>query len=88
MQVYLTFKDTDEAVPLASLVDFKRISLAKGERQKVSFSIPYEEFSYYNSKGEKVQHKGKAIVTVSNASPSERSKELGAKMYELEVSVK
>jgi len=88
VQVYLTIKDTEEAVPVAALVDFKRISLVEGEKQKVSFSIPYEEFAYFDSLGERVQHKGKAILTVSNASPSERSKELGAKLYELEVDVK
>lgn len=87
VQVYLTIQGVDENVPVASLVDFKRVTIGKDEQKNVSFSIPYEKFSYYNTAGEKVQHKGDAVLTIGNASPGERSKELGAKMYKIEVDV-
>lgn len=88
VQVYVSIKDVVEKVPVASLVDFKRISLISGEQKNISFSIPYKEFCYYNNEGQKVQHKGRAVITVGNASPGERSKELNAVLHEFEVIVK
>lgn len=87
VQVYLTIENEDERLPLASLVDFRRVTIDKGELRNVKLYVPYEEFSYYNSKGEKIQHHGKATVTIANAAPGERSAELGAKSYEIGVIV-
>jgi len=87
VQVYLTINDVSEKVPMASLVNFKRVSIGKGKQETVSFSIPYEKFAYYNSEGEKIQHHGKATVTIGNASPGKRSIELGAKSFKIDVMV-
>ncbi len=88
VQVYMTIDNNKEQLPISALVAFKRIALKKGETSVVTFSIPYKEFAYFNSKGEKIQHKGKAAVTIGNASPGERSEQLGAKVFKMEVVVK
>jgi beta-glucosidase len=87
IQLYLTIEDSKEHLPLASLIDFKRASFPQGAETNVKFSVPYEEFSYYNSEGKKVQHHGKATITVANASPGERSKQLGAEAFTVSVVV-
>jgi beta-glucosidase len=88
VQVYVRFDNEKEQLPMASLVDFRRVTVNKGKRRDVTLYVPYDEFSYYNREGEKVQHRGKATVIVGNASPGERSEELRAKSYKLEVEVK
>jgi len=88
VQLYLTIENNKEQLPISALVDFKRIALKKGENTVVTFSIPYQEFAYINSEGEKIQHKGKATVTIGNASPGERSEQLGAKTFKINIEVK
>ena len=87
VQIYVSIKDTEESVPIASLIDFKRVFVKSEDQTNLTFSIPYEKFAYYNGQGEKVQHHGKAIITVSNASPGERSKALGAESFTIDVDV-
>lgn len=88
VQVYVTIDNDKEKLPMASLVDFKRVPINKGDLSKVTFSIPYDAFAYFNNEGQKIQHKGKAKVTVGNASPSFRSKQLGAENFEIDVIIK
>jgi beta-glucosidase len=88
VQVYLSIDNKKEIVPISSLVNFKRVSLNQGSSSDVSFSIPYSDFSFINSKGEKVQHKGKATLFIGNASPGSRSVELGAQSFKIYVEVK
>lgn len=88
VQVYLSIDNKKEIVPISSLVNFKRVSLNQGSSSDVSFSISYSDFSFINSKGEKVQHKGKATLIVGNASPGSRSVELGAQSFKIDVDVK
>jgi beta-glucosidase len=88
VQVYLSIDNKKEIVPISSLVNFKRVSLNQGSSSDVSFSIPYSDFSFINSKGDKVQHKGKATLIVGNASPGSRSQELGAQSFKIDVEVK
>ncbi|TAD85110.1 MAG: hypothetical protein EAY75_11865 [Bacteroidetes bacterium] len=85
VQVYLSIENKNEQMPVSTLLNFKRVAVKKGATNQVSFSIPYNEFSYINSKGEKVQHQGKATLTVGNASPGQRSQELGANAFTMEV---
>ncbi len=87
VQVYVSIENGKERLPIASLVDFKRVSLKKGKQGAVTFSIPYDAFAYFNSDGEKVQHRGHAAITIGNASPGERSNELGAASYKIKVVV-
>jgi len=87
VQLYLTIENLGEHLPLATLIDFKRASFPQGAGRKIKFSVPYKEFSYYDSEGKKVQHHGKANITVANASPGERSKQLGAEAFTVSVVV-
>ena len=88
VQLYLTIVNQKEELPIASLINFKRITINKGESSTVNFSVPYNKFMYINSKGDEVQHKGKAILTIANAAPGERSKELGVTSYQFDVVIK
>jgi len=88
VQLYVTIHNGKEELPFSSLVNFKRVSINQGKNSRVSFSLPYNEFSFINSKGEKTQHKGKATLTIANASPGQRSQELGAKSYKFDVELK
>jgi beta-glucosidase len=87
IQLYLTIENSKENLPSASLIDFKRASFPQGAGRKIKFSVPYKEFSYYNSEGTQVQHHGKANITVANASPGERSNQLGAEAFKVNVVV-
>jgi len=88
VQLYMSIDNNQERLPIASLIDFQRVSFAKGEQKHVAFAIPYDVFSYYNSEGKRVQHHGKASLTIGNASPGERSRELGARSFKMDVMVK
>ncbi len=87
-QLYLTIDNVKEQLPIASLINFKRIAVTKGGITTVSFKVPYNEFSYINSVGEKIQHKGKATLTLANAAPGQRSVELGANSVKFDIDVK
>jgi beta-glucosidase len=88
VQVYVSIDSKNEEMPISTLVNFKRVAVKKGAASNVNFSIPFSDFSYINTKGEKVQHLGKATITVGNASPGLRSQELGAKAFTIEVELK
>lgn len=88
VQVYLSIENKNEQMPISTLVNFQRIAIKKGATGKVTFSIPYHEFAYFNSKGERIQHQGQATVIIGNASPGERSQQLGAKSFKLNIDVK
>jgi beta-glucosidase len=88
VQLYISITNDQERLPIASLKDFKRVSVKKQEIQEVKFLVPYKAFSYINSKGQEVQHQGKAILTIANASPGQRSKELAAASFPIEITVK
>ncbi len=87
VQAYLSIESEEEELPVASLIDFKRIAVNKGAHSKVTFIIPYEVFNYYNSNGKRIQHRGRATITIGNASPGDRSLELGSKNFEFTVNV-
>ena len=86
-QVYVKLEDDMEGLPLASLVDFKRITVPNGEQRRISFNIPHRVFSYYDDAGLPNPYIGKAKIIVSNASPGKRSVERGAKKVEFAVKV-
>ena len=87
VQVYLTIDKENQNLPLASLVDFERVAVKKGSTEEISFSIPYEKFTYVNVDGKTVQHSGPATITIGNASPGERSDELGAQLHTFMVNL-
>jgi beta-glucosidase len=88
VQLYLTIDNAKEELPIASLIGFKRVTVNKDGTATVSFNVPYADFAYINTLGEKVQHKGKASLTIANAAPGERSKELGANVIKFDIELK
>ncbi|MDO6761283.1 glycoside hydrolase family 3 C-terminal domain-containing protein [Tamlana sp. 2_MG-2023] len=78
VQLYVNPVKVSGGIPLKSLKAFKRITLIKGESQTVKFKLTPEEFQVVNVAGEKVWRKGQYQVVVGNASPGNRSVELGA----------
>lgn len=87
-QLYISLKGNTEGVPLASLKDFKRVSLKPNESKTITFQLAKDAFNYYDVKGEVKRHKGEAVITIGNASPGQRSIDLGSKLSELTVQVK
>ncbi|MCU4157875.1 glycoside hydrolase family 3 C-terminal domain-containing protein [Carboxylicivirga sp. A043] len=87
VQLYVSIQNNKEQLPNSTLIDFKRITIEGHGKSKVDFSIPYEAFVYFNDYGQRIQHKGKAKLVLSNSSPCERSKDLGAALFETEVRV-
>jgi beta-glucosidase len=88
VQLYLTINNVKEEVPIASLIDFKRVEVGKNDNTSVKFTVPYSKFTYINSKGESIQHKGSATLTLSNAAPGERSAELGMTAVKFRVDLR
>ena len=88
VQLYLTIDNAKEELPIASLIGFKRVNVNKDGTATVSFNVPYADFAYINALGDKVQHKGKASLTIANAAPGDRSKELGANAIKFDIELK
>ncbi len=78
LQVYLVPKDTKGFLPIYALKNFKRVVLKPKEKQKVTFTIPNENFLQTNLKGEKDWIKGTYKIMINNSLPSKRSSALGA----------
>lgn len=87
VQLYLSDYNVDFLAPNYSLKGFQRIKLKAGESKEVTFVVPSELRKVYNDKGEAVYPRGELKVTVGNASPLNRSKELGAVLQEAVIKV-
>ena len=51
VQVYIQNLAADITQPVKKLVDFKRVTLAPGEKQTVEIILPTSRFGYYNQEG-------------------------------------
>lgn len=78
VQLYVCPEDTSGGIPLKSIKAFDRITLNKGEKKTVSFTLNPENLKVINKKGEKVWRKGKYKIVVGNSSPGNLSVTLGA----------
>jgi beta-glucosidase len=89
LQLYVSLLDVDEIeVPQFELKTFKRISLDGGAAEEVTFTLRPEMFYYINQDGDKVPYTGSAAIFVGNASPGNRSLELGASVQRCELNIK
>ncbi len=68
VQIYIRDHYSTVTRPVKELKDYKRISLNPGEIKTVSFSIPFEELSYYNVEMKKVVEPGDFSVMVGSSS--------------------
>ncbi len=71
VQVYIQDIAADITQPIRKLVDFKRLTLAPGEKKTVEFNLPASKFGYYNEKGRFVVKPGRFNIWVArNAADS------------------
>ncbi|WP_068471863.1 glycoside hydrolase family 3 C-terminal domain-containing protein [Saccharicrinis aurantiacus] len=78
VQLYINPVNSSGGIPLKSLKAFERVSLKKGEKQTINFTVKADDLKVVNKEGERVWHKGEYKVVLGNASPGELSKRLGA----------
>jgi beta-glucosidase len=78
VQLYITHLKGGADIPLYSLKGFKRIHIAAGTSEKVSFNISPDMLKLVNESGESVLNSGDIKISVAGSLPSERSAELGA----------
>ena len=78
VQLYLTDVKASFRVPDYSLKGIKRIALEPGESQEISFEITSEMMEVIDMAGNAVMEPGAYTVTIAEASPGPRSRELGA----------
>jgi len=64
--------------PLATLVDFKKVSVPAGGTVAVEFTLPAAAFAQFNAAGERVHAPGAYGLVVGSASPGPRALALGA----------
>ncbi|WP_406658685.1 glycoside hydrolase family 3 N-terminal domain-containing protein [Marinoscillum sp.] len=78
VQLYVTDVEASVSTPLFSLQSIRRVKLAAGESQRLSFKVDPEMLQIVNDKGESVLEKGDFKVYVGGSLPTGRSLELGA----------
>ena len=78
VQLYICPVNATGGIPLKSLKGFQRVSLAKGGKQTVSFTVAPEDLMIINELGQKEWRKGEYKIVVGNASPGDLSVKLGA----------
>jgi beta-glucosidase len=78
VQMYITGPRDLEDQPRWSLRDFQRVPLDPGASTQVRFALDREDLVLYDADGNPIVAPGDYTVHVGNASPGERSAELGA----------
>jgi beta-glucosidase len=76
VQVYLRDVETSVPAPILQLVGFKRVHLAPGERQELSFVVAPEQFSLIDAQGKRAIEPGRFQIAVGGRQP--KPEELGA----------
>ncbi len=82
VQTYVSIPGAGEANPISSLVGFERVSLAAGESKQVEVVVAKDQLNAITEAGMELLQQGSYTIKVGNASPSERSAELGGKWLE------
>ncbi len=77
VQLYVSVPDPEGNQPRWSLKNFERITLGEGALTTISFKLDRDDLEQFNEVGKSVVLPGKYTVYIGNASPGERSKELG-----------
>jgi beta-glucosidase len=77
VQLYIVHEGISYA-PLQALKGFKRITLAPGQSQKVSFAISPDLLELIDDKGNSIFPQRKVKIIIAGSSSSKRSEELGA----------
>ena len=88
VQLYVSVPDAEGNQPLWSLKNFERVELKKGTSTTVSFKLDRDDLEQFNNEGKTEVTAGTYTVHIGNASPCERSDELGARVVSASFQVK
>ena len=77
VQLYLTDLEASVPVPIRSLQGFKRIHLAPGERQTVSFTLRPYQMAVVDYQGQRIVEPGNFLVAVGGGMPTGDSQAKG-----------
>lgn len=72
-QLYVKAPGAGVTTPLNSLIGFRRVPLAPGERKEVTFDVSMDQLQMVMEDGKKQLLKGSYTLTVSGAAPSSRT---------------
>jgi len=72
VQLYVTDLEATVPVPVRSLAGFTRITLAPGERQRVSLTVPADALSLIDADGRRVVEPGAFEIAVGGKQPAQR----------------
>jgi beta-glucosidase len=78
VQLYLTHEGGDPDLPLYSMKQCKRISLAAGQSVQIPFTITPEMLSLVGPDGKPKSLPGRIRISIGGSLPGKRSEELGA----------
>lgn len=78
VQLYISPVDTAGGLPISDLKRFQRVSLSKGEKKTLNFTLDPENLEVVDQDGKSVWHKGKYKIIVGDSSPGDLSTKLGA----------
>ena len=82
VQLYVSYPDAHISTPIRSLKGFRRIHLAPGETQNVSFMLDSEALSVVDDSGAMTRMPGSAEITVGGKQPGfSRFADAGTTMY-------
>jgi beta-glucosidase len=76
VQLYLTNRNADIAVPTRRLARFRRLSLSPGESTKLTFELTKSDLSYVGENGASVFAAGTVAISVGGHQGDERSTSL------------
>jgi beta-glucosidase len=78
VQLYLSDLEASVAVPIRQLVDFQRITLGPGEKQRVTFTLTPRQLALIDEDGRAVLEPGRFRLSVGGSQGDARSLALGA----------
>lgn len=76
VQLYITSDSADFDVPISSLIGFRPVEIAAGEKRSVSFTVTPEQMDVFDEEGERRRVPGSYTLHVGGVSPGPRGAEL------------
>jgi len=82
VELYLKASESNHRVPNHALKGFKRVSLAPGESQQVSFELNPKQLQIVSDEGERIFEEGRYTVFIGGSQPDTLSIKLGAPQWQ------
>ena len=87
-QLYVATPTAGVSSPFNSLIGFKRVKLAPGQKKRVVFTAERERLKTVVEDGSSVLLPGKYTFSIAAADPGKRSQELGIECSQASVDIK